>query len=61
MGDLNGDGYPEMILNSYYDGSSYELNSPLYWGHPSGYASGGSTLLPSEGAWGEIQIVGAFE
>ena len=59
--DLDGDGYPEAVINGYYDGSSYQVNSYIHWGDPDGYAAGGNTAIPGEGVWGEIVIVGAFD
>ena len=48
--DLDGDGYQELILSSYYSGSSYSSNSQVWWGSASGYSSGSRTDLPTLGA-----------
>ncbi len=48
--DLDDDGYAELVLSSYYTGSSYSTNSQVWWGSSSGYSSGSMTELPTFGA-----------
>ena len=61
LADLNNDGYPELLITGYYNGSSYETTAYIHWGDPSGYDSGGRTGIPSIGGVGEIQVVGGFD
>ena len=35
VADLNGDGYMDIVFNNHYDGSSYNINSYIYWGDAS--------------------------
>ena len=56
--DLDGDGYKEIIFSNYYDGSSYAVDSYIYWGSSSGYSSSDRTDLPVNGAWGEPVVLG---
>ncbi len=47
--DLNGDGHPDLIFSNYYNGSSHNTNSYIYWGNgTSGYSS--KTELATQGA-----------
>ena len=32
IGDLNGDGYMDIVISNTYNGSSYNINSYIYWG-----------------------------
>ncbi len=32
VADLNGDGYLDIVFNNHYNGSSYNINSYIYWG-----------------------------
>ena len=59
--DLDGDGYKEIIFSNYYDGSSYAVDSYIYWGSSSGYSSSDRTDLPVNGAWGEPVVVGSAD
>ena len=61
LADLNNDGYPELLITGYYNGSSYETTAYIHWGDPGGYDSGGRTGIPSIGGVGEIQVVGGFD
>ena len=51
-GDLDGDGYTDLVFPSYYSGSSYVTTSYVYWGNAGGYSSGDRTGLTSYGARG---------
>lgn len=59
--DLNGDGWPEVILSNFRSDSTRNVNSYIYWGGPSprrgaaqnaAYHSAGRTELPAFGAHG---------
>jgi hypothetical protein len=46
IGDLDGNGYPELVFNHYYSGSwSTLVGSTIYWGDGGGYGSSESTEL----------------
>jgi hypothetical protein len=47
--DLDGDGYPDIVLGAYYDGSTQLVDSYVYWGSASGYSSGDRSDLGTEG------------
>jgi hypothetical protein len=49
-GDLNMDGYLDLILVNYFDNSSYEIGSYIYWGSADGFSTGRRTGLPTVGA-----------
>jgi hypothetical protein len=49
-GDLNLDGYLDLILVNYFDNSSYEIESYIYWGSADGFSTGRRTGLPTLGA-----------
>lgn len=50
--DLDGDGYKEVVISNYGDGSTMILDSYLYWGSAEGYSVDRRSLLPSMGATG---------
>jgi len=50
--DLSQDGYPDIVYVNYYDNSSYEINSYIYWGSADGFSTGRRTELPTVGARG---------
>ncbi|MCS7054931.1 MAG: FG-GAP-like repeat-containing protein, partial [Thermoflexales bacterium] len=57
VADLNGDGLPEVIFANYYDGSTGNLNSRIYWGQAGGtygvtYSASAVTDIPTLGAAG---------
>ncbi|MCS7056844.1 MAG: VCBS repeat-containing protein, partial [Thermoflexales bacterium] len=57
VADLNGDGHAEVIFANYFDGSTVNLSSYVYWGQPGGtygvqYSAGHRTELPTMGAHG---------
>ncbi|MBM4368509.1 MAG: VCBS repeat-containing protein [Deltaproteobacteria bacterium] len=49
-GDLDSDGWPDLVFNSYYTGSSYAGTAYVYWGSTSGYSSSDRTSVTSNGA-----------
>jgi uncharacterized repeat protein (TIGR01451 family) len=57
VADLNGDGRPEVIFSNFYSGSTFNVNSYIYWGQAGGpygvqYSAGARTDLPTSGAVG---------
>ncbi|MCK6524165.1 FG-GAP-like repeat-containing protein [Myxococcota bacterium] len=50
VADLDQDGYQDVIIANYYDGSTTSLNSMVYWGSAAGYSTADSTALPTIGA-----------
>lgn len=48
--DLNQDGYLDLILVNYFDNTSYEIDSYIYWGSADGFSTGRRTGLPTLGA-----------
>ncbi len=48
--DLNQDGYLDLILVNYFDNSSYEIDSYIYWGSADGFSTGRRTGIPTLGA-----------
>jgi len=50
ISDLDYDGYQDVILANYYDGSSYRTNSSLYMGSATGFQSDNGYALPTNGA-----------
>ena len=56
--DLDGDGWQDLVFNSYYDGS-YEIDSYVYYGSSGGFSSTDRDDLPVDGPWGHSVIVGA--
>ncbi len=50
--DLNSDGYADIVVSNWYNGSSYEINSYIYWGGEDGFSSSRRTDLPTLGAFG---------
>jgi len=50
VADLNKDGYQDIVFSNYYNGSSYNINSYVYWGDASNsYTS--KTNLATQGAF----------
>ncbi len=57
-GDLDGDGYTDLVFASYYSGSSYGSTTYIYWGNSGGYNTYDRTGLTTYGAWSvEIEDV----
>ena len=61
VGDLDGDGYPEIAFSDYYNGSSYAATSYVYWGSAAGYSSTDRTGISSSGALPPIVMAGGTE
>ncbi len=57
--DLNGDGYPDLVVAQYRNGTDYTINSYVYWGSESGYSNADRTGLPTEG--GEMACVADYD
>ncbi len=53
-GDLDADGYTDLVFPSYYSGSSYTTTSYVYWGNSGGYGVSDRTGLTSYGARGVL-------
>ncbi len=49
--DLNGDGYPDIVVTNYKNGSDYTIDSYVYWGSATGYSDADRTGLPTEGGF----------
>ena len=56
--DVDEDGWPDLVVNSYYDGSGYSLDSFVYYGSATGYSSTDRDDLPVDGPWGHPVVVG---
>lgn len=50
VADFNGDTYPDLVFNNYYDGSKFTHNSYIYWGAATGFKATNRTELPTLGA-----------
>ncbi|MBM4390950.1 MAG: VCBS repeat-containing protein, partial [Deltaproteobacteria bacterium] len=57
-GDLDSDGWPDLVFNSYYTGSSYAGTAYVYWGSTSGYSSSDRTSVASNGAMAFPLLIG---
>jgi len=56
--DLDGDGWTDLVFTNYYDDSSYELDSYVYYGSASGFSSSVRDELPVDAPWGYPLVVG---
>jgi hypothetical protein len=54
VGDLDGDGYKDLVFANYY-GTAAAPDSTIYWGSSTGYSSSDSLDLETDGAW-EVEI-----
>ncbi|GGD51881.1 FG-GAP repeat domain-containing protein [Paenibacillus nasutitermitis] len=54
--DLNGDGYPELVLANYREQYEYDTESFIYWGGPDGFDAANVTRLPTHFA---LQVMAA--
>ncbi len=54
--DVNQDGYLDLILSGSYDGSSFEVDTYIYWGSESGYARWNVTALPGVGVVRKAEV-----
>ena len=52
LADLNMDGYLDLVLSNNHNGSSWSLNSYIYWGGKAGFAAASKADLPTSGATG---------
>ncbi|MFC2149604.1 FG-GAP repeat domain-containing protein, partial [Candidatus Auribacterota bacterium] len=52
LSDLNSDGYLDIVFSNYYNGSSGNINSYIYWGSSSGYSTSSRMGLPTKFALG---------
>ena len=58
IGDLDADGYPEIVFGSYYNGTDYTGDSYIYWGSASGYDESDRSDIAKGGVWGAPLLVG---
>jgi len=49
-GDFNDDGYQDLVFANYYNGSTRQIDSYLYWGSSEGFSTTNRTDLPTVGA-----------
>ena len=50
VGDLDADGYTDVVYASNYNGSTYSMSSLVFWGSSSGWSDSDKTSLPTTGA-----------
>lgn len=50
IADLNGDGYPDLIVANSFNGTRTELDSYVYWGNAKGFDANHRSKLPTRGA-----------
>jgi len=50
VGDLNGDGRPEIVFANFYAQLNLDTDSFVYWGSEAGYSAGDRLALPPHGA-----------
>jgi hypothetical protein len=58
-GDVDHDGWPDLVFNSYYSGSAYETEAVVYYGSEGGFDVSHSAALPVVGAYGDPLLIGA--
>jgi hypothetical protein len=51
-GDLDGNGYLDIVFSNHHDDGAYRLDSYVYWGSVSGFSTDSRTALPTIGAIG---------
>ncbi|GDX82522.1 hypothetical protein LBMAG42_43330 [Deltaproteobacteria bacterium] len=61
IGDLDQDGYPDLLFASYYNGTTYSLSQYIYWGSATGYSSSDLTTVGGTGVVGPVRMVGDVE
>ncbi len=49
-GDLDGNGYLDLVFANHRDDKGYKVNSLVYWGGKSGFSAAQATALPTVGA-----------
>jgi hypothetical protein len=50
-GDLDRDGDLDLVFGGYYNGSTYSVNSYIYWNAPTGFSTLNRTSLPGTGVY----------
>ena len=50
VADLNNDGHLDIVFSNFYNGTSHQQNSYIYWGATAGFSSGNRATLPTIGA-----------
>jgi len=50
ISDLNGDGYLDIVFSNFYDGTTWNVNSFVYWGSEAGFSNENRTELQTHGA-----------
>lgn len=50
--DLNGDGRKDLVIANNYNGTSYQINSTIYWNSASGFNADNKTGLPTSRGMG---------
>jgi len=59
IGDLDGDGLPELVFNNYYSGSWSTLTDTyVYWNQSGTFTESNRTDLESYGSWPDVVLVG---
>lgn len=59
IGDLDRDGFPELVFNNYYSGSWASIpDTAIYWGTAAGYTETQRTDLDTLGSWPTVRMVG---
>jgi len=59
VGDVDGDGHPDIVFNNYYSGSwSTLVDTYIYWGSTGAYSESDRTDLETQGSWAPVQLVG---
>ncbi len=51
---LNSDGYLDVVFSNFYDDSSNNINSYIYWGATAGFSAASRAEYPTTGAWGNL-------
>jgi len=51
VGDLDVDGYPDLVFGGVYDGSSYQGNTAIFYGSVTGYSSADTVVLDTNAAY----------
>jgi hypothetical protein len=58
-GDLDHDGWQDLVFTSYYGGASYSSDSTVYYGSKGGFSTEHRDLLATTGPWERPLLVGA--
>jgi hypothetical protein len=61
VGDLDEDGWLDLVFGNHSDGSTHQIDSIFFWGSSSGYSDSDTTALPSLGATGVAVVPTAKE